>query len=350
MNVSNEKQAVGGTSSGQVVAQYTQFLLRSGLLIALILLFIILSLIAPNFLSERNILNVLRAVAFNGIIACGMTFIIISGDIDVSVGAAIAWSSSLLGVLAIQNGWNLEIAIIFVLIQGILIHTIAGAIRVRWGVPAFVVTLALFISLRGAARLITNAYPITPFPDYFSFIGGGFLFGGLPFLERGIPVPVLIMMLAFIVFFFISTRTVFGRSVYSVGGNEEAARLSGIPVGRTRIAIFAIMGLLSAACGVLISSRIMSGASNIAEGLEFEVIAAVIIGGTSLSGGQGSIWGTFLGVLFIGLLSNGMVLLGIPSFVQEVMRGFIILFAVLISIWQTSLQQKVNKRQEMGAK
>lgn len=343
MSISDEHSSAAPSSQG-VPALSAQLVLRSGLLIAVVLLFIILSLIAPNFLSERNILNVLRAVAFNGIIACGMTLVIISGDIDVSVGAAIAWSSSLLGVLAIENGWNLEVAIVFVLIQGILIHATAGAIRVRWGVPAFVVTLAMFISLRGAARLITNAYPITPFPDYFSFLGGGFILEGLPFLERGIPVPVVIMLLAFVLFYFISRQTVFGRSVYSVGGNEEAARLSGIPVGRTRITIFAIMGLLAAICGVLISSRIMSGASNIAEGLEFEVIAAVIIGGTSLSGGQGSIAGTFLGVLFIGLLSNGMVLLGIPSFVQEVMRGFIILFAVLISIWQSSLQKQVNKR------
>ncbi|MFO7321934.1 MAG: ABC transporter permease [Chloroflexota bacterium] len=320
-----------------------QFIFRSGLLIAVILLFIVLSLIAPNFLSERNILNVLRAVAFNGIIACGMTLVIISGDIDVSVGSAVAWASSLLGVLAIKNGWNLELAIVTVIASGVLVHLVAGYIRVRWNVPAFVVTLALFISLRGAARLITNAYPVTPFPSYFSFIGGGFIFEGLPFLERGVPVPVVIMLLTFLVFYYISTRTVFGRSVYSIGGNEEAARLSGIPVKRTRMTIFGITGFLAAFSGVLISSRIMSGASNIAEGLEFEVIAAVIIGGTSLAGGLGSIWGTFLGVLFIGLLSNGMVLLGIPSFVQEVVRGLIILFAVLISIWQNNLQKRVAR-------
>ena len=136
-----------------------------------------------------------------------------------------------------------------------------------------------------------------------------------------------------------STRTVFGRSVYSVGGNEEAARLSGIPVWRTRITIFALTGFLAAFSGVVLSSRIMSGSSNIAEGLEFEVIAAVIIGGTSLMGGEGSIFGTFLGVLFIGLLSNGMVLLGITPFAQEVVRGLIILFAVLIS----ALQKPVRK-------
>lgn len=300
---------------------------RSGLLIGLIILFVLLAALAPNFLSSRNLLNVLRAVAFNGMIACGMTLIIIAGDIDVSVGSAVAWASSLLGVLAIQQGWPLLLAVVFVVIQGTVVHGLAGFIRVRWEIPSFVVSLALFMSLRGAARLITNAYPITPFPDGFSFWGGGYI-------ANVIPVPAVLMLITVALFYFISTRTVFGRSVYSVGGNEEAARLSGIDVVRTRIGIFAISGFLSALSGVVISSRIMSGASNIAEGLEFDVIAAVIIGGTSLAGGEGSMIGTLLGVLFIGLLNNGMVLLGITPFAQEVVRGLIILGAVLISVLQ----------------
>ena len=318
--------------------QLITFVARSGLLIAVIILFVYLTLDAPNFLSSRNLLNVLRAVAFNGIIACGMTLVIISADIDVSVGSAVAWSSSLLGVLAIDLGWPLWLAVIAVLLQGTALHAAAGFIRVRWDIPAFVLTLALFISLRGAARLITNAYPITPFPDSFNFWGGGYVLEGIPVLERGIPFPVVLMLATFVVFYFITTRTVFGRAVYSIGGNEEAARLSGISVMKTRMGIFAIIGFLAAFSGILISSRIMSGSSNIAEGLEFEVIAAVIIGGTSLMGGKGSIWGTFLGVVFIGLLSNGMVLKGISPFVQEVVRGLIILVAVFISTLQRSLQ------------
>lgn len=305
---------------------------RSGLLAGLVLLFVLLALFAPNFLTPRNQLNVLRAVAFNGIIACAMTFVIISGDIDVSVGSAVAWASSLLGVLAIRLGWPLWLAVVAVLLQATLVHALAGFIRVKWNVPAFVVTLTLFMSLRGAARLITNAYPITPFPDEFSFWGGGYVAGI-------IPVPAIIMVVTFIIFYFLSTRTVYGRWVYSVGGNEESARLSGIPVWRTRITTFALTGFLSAFSGVILSSRIMSGSSNIAEGLEFDVIAAAIIGGTSLAGGEGSIFGTFLGVLFIGLLSNGMVLLGITPFAQEVVRGLTILFAVLISVWQKPIRK-----------
>jgi sugar transport system permease protein len=322
-------------SSPGWVSRSGKLLSRSGLLVALVLLFVALTLFAPNFLSSRNLLNVLRAVAFNGIIACGMTFIIISGDIDVSVGSAMAWSSSLLGILAITNGWPLGLAVIAVLISGTIIHALAGFVRVRWAVPAFVVTLTLFLSLRGAARLITNAYPITPFPDDFAFWGGGYI----PVGPVQVPVPVILMLITYAIFYFLSTRTVFGRSVYSVGGNEEAARLSGIPVSRIRILTFAINGFLAAFSGIILSSRIMSGSSNIAEGLEFEVIAAVIIGGTSLAGGEGSIIGTFLGVLFIGLLSNGMTLLGVPSFAQEVARGLIILVAVLISVWQKPIRR-----------
>lgn len=317
--------AAKAKSQSPLLSRIGDILSRSGLLVALAILFIGLAFFAPNFLTSRNLLNVLRAVAFNGIIACGMTFIIISADIDVSVGSAVAWASSLLGVLAIEQGWPLWLAVIVVLAQGGIIHAAAGYIRCRWAVPAFVVTLALFMSLRGAARLITNAYPITPFPDSFNFWGGGYV------LEV-IPMPVIVMLVTFLIFHFISTRTVYGRSVYSVGGNEEAARLSGIPVWRTRITTFALTGFLAAFSGVILSSRIMSGSSNIAVGLEFEVIAAVIIGGTSLMGGEGTIFGTFLGVLFIGLLGNGMVLMGINPFAQEVIRGLIILVAVLISV------------------
>jgi simple sugar transport system permease protein len=294
------------------------------LLVGLVILFILLAQFAPNFLTQRNLFNVLRAVSINGLIACAMTFIIISGDIDVSVGSAVAWASSLLGVLAIKQDVPLLLAVVIVLASGTIVHSLAGLIRVRWKIPAFVVTLTLFMSYKGLAKVITQAYPITPFPDSFSFWGQGYLL-------KILPVPAILMLITVAVFYFLSTRTVFGRSVYSVGGNEEAARLSGIPVGRTRILVFALSGLMAALGGVIVSSRIMAGAYNVGEGLEFEVIAAVVIGGTSLSGGAGSMLGTFVGVLFIGLLANGMTLMGVDPYWQEVARGLIVLVAVLIS-------------------
>ena len=323
-------------SSTKNLLDWRYFLSSSGLLLAVIVLFIILALVAPNFLSSRNLLNVLRAVSFNGIIACAMTFMIIQGDIDVSIGSAVAWASSLLGILVIKMGWPLAIAIPVVLIQGALIHAAAGYIRVRWLVPSFVLTLALFMMLRGAARQITNAFPISPFPTGFEFWGGG----NINILGLGLPVPVLLMLVTFIIFHVVSTRTVFGRSVYCVGGNENAAHLSGISVWGTRITTFMLVGLLSAFVGILLSSRIQSGSSQIALGLEFEVIAAVIIGGTSLMGGSGSIIGTFLGVLFIGLIGNGMVLTGVSPFMQEIVRGLIILVAVFVSILQRGTVRK----------
>lgn len=313
-------------------ARAGELLSRSGLLVAVVILFVLLTQFAPNFLSVRNLGNVLRAVAINGMIACAMTFVIISGDIDVSVGSAVAWASSLLGILAVKLHWPMAAAAAFVLVQGAILHSLAGLIRVKWNVPAFVVTLTLYMSLKGAAKVITNAYPITPFPDSFSFWGQGYVL-------RIIPVPVVIMLATIAIFYFVSTRTVFGRSVYSVGGNEEAARLSGIPIGRTRVMIFALSGFLSALGGIITSSRIMAGAYNVGEGLEFEVIAAVIIGGTSLAGGAGSMVGTFLGVVFIGLLANGMTLMGIHPYWQEVARGLIVLFAVLTSVWQKPIKK-----------
>jgi ribose/xylose/arabinose/galactoside ABC-type transport system permease subunit len=189
-----------------------------------------------------------------------------------------------------------------------------------------------YMSLKGLAKVITQAYPITPFPDSFSFWGQGYI-------GKIIPVPAVIMVVTIAIFYFLSTRTVFGRSVYSVGGNEEAARLSGIPISRTRITIFGITGLMAALGAIITSSRIMAGAYNVGEGLEFEVIAAVVIGGTSLMGGSGSMIGTFLGVLFIGLLANGMTLLGVNPYWQEVARGLIVLFAVLISVWQRPMRK-----------
>ena len=307
-----------------LLVRIRQSLSRLGLLIGVIVLFILLSFIAPNFLTYRNLLNILRAMSFTGMIACSMTFVIISGDIDVSVGSATAFASSVLGVLAITHKWPLGWTVAFVLFLGVFIHAAAGLVRVKLNVPSFVVTLSMFMSLRGAGRLITSAWSITPFPESFNFWGQGSVAGV-------IPVPVVFMIVAFVIFFFLSKRSVYGRSVYSIGGNEEAAKLSGIPVVRTRIITYALTGFMAALSGIILSSRISAGSSKIAMGLEFEVIAAVIIGGTSLSGGRGSIFGTFLGVLFIGFLRNGMILMGIDPFAQEVASGLIILFAVLIS-------------------
>jgi ribose/xylose/arabinose/galactoside ABC-type transport system permease subunit len=310
-------------------SQYTNIRIligRSGLLIALIILFVVLALVAPNFLTTRNMLNVLRQVSFVGIIACGMTLALISGNVDLSVGSVVALSSALLGVLYVKLGWPLPLAIVAVLLEATIVGILAGLIRVRWKIPALIISLALMISLRGIAFMLTNAFPIPITDERFAYLGGGYAFG--------IPVPVIIFLIIAAIFIFISTRTIYGRSIYAVGGNEEAARLSGIRVNFIPISILGMTAFLSAISGILLTSRLTAAYAGVGVGWEFDAIAAVLIGGTALFGGEGSITGTLLGVLFIGLLANGMVLLGVNPYLQDVARGAIILLAVLLSVLQ----------------
>ena len=293
-----------------------------GLLIVNLVLFVILAFIAPHFLSELNLLNVLRQASFVGIVACGMTLVIISAEIDVSVGSAVALASATLGVLATNLGVPVFLAAALVIAGAGLIGAGAGWVSVRFAIPSFIVTLALFTSYRGLALWLTNAFPV-PIRDEGFLRLGGFI--------GAIPISALVMLGAFVVFGLIAKRTVFGRSVYAVGGNAESARLSGISVSGVKISVFAITGALAGVVGVLLSARLGSGNAGIAVGFEFAVIAAVIIGGTSLYGGRGTLAGTFLGVMFVALLQNGMVLLDINPFVQQIVRGAAVLIAVLIS-------------------
>ncbi len=302
------------------------FIGRSGLLLALIILFVILAAVAPNFLTARNVFNVLRQVSFVGIIACGMTLALIGAEVDLSVGSVVALTWSLLGVLSQKLHWPLVPSIIIVLVEATLVGTFAGWVRVKWDIPGLIVTIALMLSLRGLAYVLTNAFPIPITNDSFVFLGSGDI--------QGVPFPAIVFLVTMGLFGFISTRTVYGRSVYAVGGNAEATRLSGIPVNRVRIIIFATTGFLAAMSGVLLTARLNSGYAGVGVGWEFDVISAVIIGGTSLFGGEGSILGTLLGVLFIGLLGNGMVLLGVNPYMQDVARGVVILLAVLLSALQ----------------
>jgi len=305
---------------------FQRFLGSFGLFITLILLFIVLSIIAPNFLTSRNMINVLRQVSFMGIISCGMTMAMIGGDVDLSVGSVVALTSSLLGILIVKLHVPIVLSIVIVIVEATLVGLFAGYIRVKWEIPGMIITLSLLLTLRGIAFVLTNAFPIPITTEAFVFLGSGYVLG--------IPFPVIIFIVTMGLFAFISTRTVYGRSVYAVGGNAEAARLSGIPINRIRLTIFATTGFLSSISGVLLTARLNSGYAGVGVGWEFDVISAVIVGGASLFGGEGSIFGTLLGVLFIGLLGNGMVLLGVNPYLQDVARGIIILVAVILSALQ----------------
>jgi len=270
-------------------------------------------------------------VSMQGLIALGMTMVIIAGEIDLSVGSMVAFAGCLTAYIAgglsgMGIGISIAIAIVTTVAAGALLGSFSGLMRTKYQVPTFITTLALMTGLTGAAELITNGFPLTPFPSWYNFLGGGHLFG--------IPFPAIVFLAAFAVVLVVMNHTGFGRSVYAVGGNAEAARLSGIDVARVKIAVLAITSGLAALSGVMQSSEIMSGTATTAKGWELDVIAAVIIGGTSLMGGVGRVWGTMVGVVFLGVIINGMTLLNISEYWQHVVRGALILTAVLINRFQ----------------
>jgi ribose/xylose/arabinose/galactoside ABC-type transport system permease subunit len=258
-----------------------------------------------------------------------MTMIIISGEIDLSIGSGVALSGCVTAwvtrelvditgpVIAIILGAITAIILLFA------IGIFTGKLRQLFNMPTFITTLGLLTVLSGAANLITGGFPITSFPYKFAFLGSGFLFG--------IPFPVYIFIAVFFFVYFLMNYTSFGRSIYAVGGNLEAARLSGIDVWKTKTLALGITGIFTAIAGVLIASQILSGSATAARGWELDVISAVIIGGTSLFGGKGTIRGTLIGILFLGIIVNGMTLLNISEYWQYVVRGGLIIGAVLLN-------------------
>ena len=301
----------------------TQYLNEIGLLIVIVVLYIVFWYSARGFLTLNNQLSILRDAATIGIAAWGATLVIISREIDVSVGPMAAFISVCLAFF-LRWGWPVGLAIPVAILIGGALGGLAGILRAWFNVPSFVATLGLFSALRGLALFMTNALPVSfERSPVMSLLGRSIL---------GIPTSAVAMIVLFALFVFISRNTAFGRSVYAVGGNDQAARLSGINVARVRITVFVIAGLLSAVTGVFLTARLGSGNGGAAAGLEFDVIAAVVVGGTSLAGGRGSMFGTLLGVLVITLIGNGLVLLGINPFIQDVVRGAIIVVAVLLNV------------------
>ena len=297
-----------------------------GLVVIILLLYLVFGYTAHGFTSANNQLTILRDVASIGIAAWAMTLVIVAGEIDLSIGPMVAFISVVLAFM-LKTSVPLIAAIPAALVVGAAFGTLAGVLRAYFDVPSFVATLGLWSALRGLALFMTDALPVT--------------FNENAFMERladevlGIPTSAVVMLVLFVVFVMIARYTSFGRSVFAVGGNANAAHLCGINVKRVRVIIFSISGLLSAVTGVLLTARLGSGNAGAASGLEFDVIAAVGIGGTSLSGGRGSMLGTMLGAFVITLIGDGLVLRGINPFFQEVVRGVIIVVAVLANLMAT---------------
>lgn len=300
----------------------TRQLLLMGVLILEIAIF---ALFLPNFRATTNFVNVIRQVSITTITSTGMFMIILLGDIDLSVGAMYAIIGVLCASFLIETGMVFP-TILLGLLLGTGIGWIKGVIVAKGKVPSFVTTLAFMNICRGAARVITGGAPLGIYNEDYNVIGAGYIF-------KVIPIPVALMVLVLAVGYYIIRCTRLGRYIYAVGGNEAASRWSGLRTDRVKIAVFTIAGLLTGLAAVVLSGRLGGGLPEAGDGAEMDAITAVILGGTSLSGGRGSLAGVVLGVLVLGFLSNGLTMLQVSSYWQDIIKGLIILFAVLIDSW-----------------
>ncbi|NWJ25583.1 ribose ABC transporter permease [Rhizobium sp. RM] len=291
-------------------------------LIGLIVVSVLMSLASDNFFSLGNIMNVLRQVSVVGILAVGMTFVILTGGIDLSVGAVMALVGTLSAGLMVKSGLPAELALVIGLFIGLGIGLINGVL-VAWGkMPAIIVTLATMGMARGLGLIYSGGYPVSGIPSWISWFGVGRI--GV------IPVPVVIMVVVYGLAWVLLQRTAFGRHVYALGGNENAARLSGVKTRRVKLAVYGISGFTSAIAAMILIGRLMSGQPNAGVGFELDAIAAVVLGGTAIAGGRGLILGTLIGAVLLGILNNGLNLMGINPYLQDVIKGGIILLAIYI--------------------
>ena len=317
MNTTFDKNS----ASYKVIAQ-VQRLRRYGLFIAFLVIFLALSLLTPTFLTVQNLMIIVTQVAINALLAFGVTFVIIAGGIDLSIGSMVAVTGVVTASFAHPDTYPVIVPVVAGLATGVLFGAFNGFVITRSHVPPFIVTLGTMTIGRGLALILSKGRPVSNLSDEFNFIGGGKILG--------IPTLILILILAFILCSILLRKTVLGRYIYAVGGNEQAARASGISLSHIKMIVYTLCGGLAALAGILLTSRITTGQPNAGTGFELDAIAAAIIGGTSTSGGTGSMTGTLLGALLIGVISNGLDLLNVTSYYQQVVMGIIIIGAVVL--------------------
>lgn len=307
--------------------QTREFLLHHGrqfgTLIGLIVLCVVLWILSPFFLTVSNMLNIAQQTSINAIIAVGMTFVIITAGIDLSVGSILAFSGVVLASV-LQTGVPVPIAILVGLIVGLLCGLVNGLLITYGSLPPFISTLGMMSVARGAALLYTHGRPISGFSANFRFLATGKIFF--------IPAPVFIMILIYIIAHFVLTRTRFGRYVFAIGGNEEATVLSGINVKFNKAMAYGMCGMLSGLAAVILTARLNSAQPIAGIMYELDAIAATVIGGTSLMGGEGTVVGTIIGAFIMGVLRNGLNILGVSSFIQQIAIGSVIIIAVLVDV------------------
>jgi len=306
---------------------------KYGIFIALVLLIVIFSVAEPAFLRVNNIFNILRQVSIVGICAVGMTFVILTGGMDLSVGSVIG-VSSVAAALLMSSGINPWIAVLVSIVVGALTGFINAFFINVVGIAPIIMTLGMMTMLRGVAYIISGGLPVYGIPKSYVFLGQGYI--------TVVPVPVLIMLLVFVVGAFILNRTTFGRSVYGIGGNAEASRLSGVNVKKVLYQIYIFAGMLYALAGVILLARVNSGQPKAGDGYEMDVITACVLGGISVSGGEGHMGGVIIGVLMMGTLANGMILMNLPEFWQWVVKGAVLILAVSIDKVAQKSKSKVK--------
>ena len=312
---------------GALLGEYAAFL-------ALVLLATVLGAISPEFRQISNLLNLLRQAAFNGLIAIGMTCVILSDGIDLSVGSVFALAAIICAKL-LTSGVAAPLAILAALVIGTLLGLVSGILVAKCRLQAFIATLITMTAYRGLAMIITDGKPISRLANSIESNGGAFLFkalgkGNLLIAETiKIPLPAIILVAFFALFFFILNKTTYGRRVYATGSNAVCAKLVGVDTVKIKMSVYAISGFLAALAGLMMISRVDSAQPTLGDGYELDAIAAVALGGTSMSGGRGKITGTIAGVLIIAVLNNGLNILGVTSYYQDVIKAIVILVAVL---------------------
>ena len=306
----------------------TRYLIRNGgIIVAIILVGIIISLQNDVFLTKTNLTNVLRQMTTNILLTYGMTCALLIGAIDLSVGSTVAASGCIL-VMLVRAEIPFAVAIIVSILFGAIIGVINATIINSTNLPPFIVTLAMQKIIRGIGYIVTNGSPVQLINDNFKFLGSGYFLG--------IPVPVCVVIVITIVLIILLNQTKFGRHVYAVGGNIEAAKFSGVKIGKIRVSVYVISGICAAIAGILLAARMYSGQPELATGYESDAIAASVLGGVRFTGGCGTIGGAILGSIMMAVLNNGMNLLGFPKYVQTIIQGAVILIAVIIDSYKRS--------------
>ena len=300
-------------------------------LVALLVLIGVVSFLSPNFFTADNLLNILRQTSVNAIMAVGMTLVILTAGIDLSVGSVLALCGALAATMVAME-LPIWLVVPLTLGAGALLGGVSGLIIAKGKVQAFIATLVTMTALRGVTMVYTEGRPIsTGFSDgadHFAWLGTGYLFG--------LPVPIWLMAIVFLLAWYLLNHTRLGRYIYALGGNESATRLSGINVARVKLAVYGLCGMLSALAGLIVTSRLSSAQPTAGMGYELDAIAAVVLGGTSLAGGRGRIVGTLIGSIILGVLSTGLILMNVPFFTQLLIKGVVIILAVAID----SLKQR----------